>query len=570
MTVQAGQLDTVTRAPATDDTQPLRLQLTPPPVQPLARAGMAALFVVIVGILWYLYLQISRTLHVESDGASNALQAWDMLHGNALLHGWTVTDVSFYTTELPEYMIIEAWRGLNADVLHLAAALSYALLVPLAAVLAKGRASGRTALIRMLIAAGIMVAPQPGPGAFILLFQPDHIGTQVPILLTWLVLDRAPRRWCTPILVGIMLTWIGLADQVILLAGVAPLALVCGIRAFRRREAGYELSLSAAAIISVPVTAGATAVIHALGGYSVLPVGTGLARVGQLPAHLDLAGDGVLGLFGASFQNAPHGWALAFAIVHIAGIALVAWGLCIAVRHFAAIDDIIVQVLTASIIITMAAYVASGKPSTYWSVREIAGILPAGAVLAGRLLAPRIMAPRTAKPRLLAPGRQLAPRPLRPRWHAGGLLASGLAVVLAGYLGALGFAAAMPPASATGQDLVGWLKAHQLTYGISGYGLANAMTMASGNIVAVRPVVAEARRMAPGPHEYSLAWYDPRFHDARYLVLLTHPAPLDPMTSRQARAAFGPPAHQYRYRGFLIMTWRQNLLAKLAPAIRSL
>jgi hypothetical protein len=557
VTVQAGQLDTVGQAYATDDTRPLLVELPPRPVRPLTRVSMAALFVVAVGVLWYLYLHISRTLRVESDGASNALQAWDMLHGNVLLHGWTVTDVSFYTTELPEYLIIEACRGLNADVLHIAAALSYALLVPLAAVLAKGRATGRPALIRVLIAAGIMVAPQPGPGAFILLFQPDHIGTQVPILLTWLVLDRAPRRWYTPVLIGVMLTWTGLADQVVLLAGVAPLALVCGMRAFKRRGAWYELSLSAAAILSVPATAGAAAAIHALGGYTVLPMSSGLARVGQLPAHLVLAADGVLGLFGASFQNAPHGWAMAFAVLHIAGIALAAWGLCIAIRHFIATDDIIVQVLTASIVITIAAYVASGKPSTYWSVREMAGILPAGAVLAGRLLGPRLLA-----------SRRLALR--RVRWPAGRLLTPALAVVLAGYLGALGFAAAMPSAPATGQDLVGWLKAHQLTYGISGYGLANAMTMASGNSVTVRPVVAGVKRMAPGPHEYSLAWYNPRFHDARYLVLLTHPRPLDPMTSKQARTAFGPPAHQYRYRGFLIMTWRQNLLAELAPAIRSL
>ena len=42
---------------------------------------------------------------VNADGASNALQAWDMLHGNLLLHGWWLSDVSFYTTELPQYTL---------------------------------------------------------------------------------------------------------------------------------------------------------------------------------------------------------------------------------------------------------------------------------------------------------------------------------------------------------------------------------------------------------------------------------------------------------------------------------
>jgi hypothetical protein len=168
------------------------------PGRRLAWAWGTALFALAVVLLWICYLHVSRTQRVESDGASNALQAWDMLHGNLLLRGWTVTDVSFYTTELPEYIIVEAVRGLNADVLHVAAALSYALLVPLAAILARGRATGREAVVRMLIAAGILLAPEPGAGVFIVLFQPDHIGTQVPMLLTWRWSWCAVPGPCTP------------------------------------------------------------------------------------------------------------------------------------------------------------------------------------------------------------------------------------------------------------------------------------------------------------------------------------------------------------------------------------
>ncbi len=95
-----------------------------------------------VVLLFWAYLLVSRTQPVSSDGASQALQAWDMLHGNTLLRGWTLTDVSFYTTELPEYMLVEAVRGLHADVLHVSAAISYALLVLTGGLLARGRATG--------------------------------------------------------------------------------------------------------------------------------------------------------------------------------------------------------------------------------------------------------------------------------------------------------------------------------------------------------------------------------------------------------------------------------------------
>src|SRR5580700_9995298 len=106
------------------------------------------------------YLRISRTLAANSDGASQALQAWDLLHGNLLLHGWQLSDVSFYTTELPQYALLEAITGLGSDVVHLAAAMTYTLLVLGAGMLAKGRATGRQGALRAGIAIGIMLAPQ--------------------------------------------------------------------------------------------------------------------------------------------------------------------------------------------------------------------------------------------------------------------------------------------------------------------------------------------------------------------------------------------------------------------------
>ncbi len=106
---------------------------------PLARALAVAIAAV---ALFACYLRQSRTVAVGSDGASQALQAWDLLHGNPLLHGWWVTDVSFYTTELPQYALLELARGLTADVIHVAGAMTYTLLVLAAALLARGRARG--------------------------------------------------------------------------------------------------------------------------------------------------------------------------------------------------------------------------------------------------------------------------------------------------------------------------------------------------------------------------------------------------------------------------------------------
>src|SRR5579863_10532126 len=149
-----------------------------------AAAATAAL-----ALLFVAYLQVSRTYPENSDESNTLLMAWDMLHGNLLLHGWSLSDVSFYTTELPEYAVLERLFGLHTDTAHIGVALTYTLVLLFAVLLALGRAdqrgvsgdpvsgdpvsgstqSGSSALPRILLTAGIMFAPQLGVAVFILL-----------------------------------------------------------------------------------------------------------------------------------------------------------------------------------------------------------------------------------------------------------------------------------------------------------------------------------------------------------------------------------------------------------------
>src|SRR5712691_1605002 len=282
----------------------------------LARWAWLAGLVVAAVVLFIAYLRMSRTYPATSDGADQALQAWDMLHGNWLLHGWTVGDVSYYTTELPEYILVELIRGLGPAVIHVAAAVTYTLLVLVAALLAKGRATGREGVVRALIASGILLAPQLGHGIALLIQQPDHIGTQVPLLVIFIVLDRAPRRWYTPAAIAVMLTWVIVTDRVAVFDAALPLAAVCGIRAFwalvhdRKPLASlwFEVSLVAAGIVSFGAAALVVSAINHLGGYTSLPLPpTTFASAGVIPAHLVLTIEGILTLYGANFAGLSPG-----------------------------------------------------------------------------------------------------------------------------------------------------------------------------------------------------------------------------------------------------------------------
>ena len=70
---------------------------------------------------------------------------------------------------------------------------------------------------------------------------------------------------------------------------------------------------------------------------------------------------------------------------------------------------------------------------------------------------------------------------------------------MACYLAALGYTVTKPSVPAISQNLADWLAAHDLTYGLSSYGLGNTTTLASGETVNVRSVSWENTEVAGGP-----------------------------------------------------------------------
>jgi hypothetical protein len=562
MSVPRRQLSAEADSSPADRDLPGTAAASSPPVRTLsAMARPVAAVAVAAAVLFFCYLRLSQTAAVTADGASNVLQAWDMLHGNLLLHGWWLSDVSFYTTELPQYMLVELVRGLGPDVVHIAAAMTYTLLVVLAGLLAKGRASGRAGLIRFLIAAGIMLAPQLGNAATILILVPDHVGTGVPLLICWLIIDRAQPRWWVPVATGVLLAWVQVADSLALLTGAVPLVIACaarvGYRLVRRRADGqsitgglvscwYELSLAVAAIGSVAAAALASRLIRAAGGYVVWPPSTPLSPIGLLRRHAELAYHGVLTLFGADFAGQRPGIGLLFAAAHLVGVAMAATAFCLALRQFLGSGDLLVPAFAAAIALNLAAYVGSQIPVNIATTREIAIVLPYGAVLAGRLLAGPLIAVR---------------RPARIA------VVAAAACTLLCYLAAIGYDAAQRPVPAEDSDLVAWLARHHLSHGLGSYWQANSTTADSGGLIEVRAAAVRGGLLQRNVlWEAKLSWYDPGSQYANFVVVARQPSTEYVQISAGAAVrAFGQPARTYRFGRYIVMVWNKNLLATLAP-----
>jgi hypothetical protein len=485
--------------------------------------------------LFLCYVTVSRTAPVTSDGAGNALQAWSMLHGNWLLHGWWLSDVSFYTTELPEYMFIEMGRGLTPDLVHVAAGLTYTLLVLGAAWLAKGRSTGWTAVARMLLAGGIMLAPQAA-AVPVLMLSPDHVGSAVPVLVVLLLLDRAPPRWWVPMFTGIVLTGALVADQVLIVTAVLPLLAVSAGRVCygvaRRqplRARWLELSLIGVTVAAVGLSRGVLAIIAAHGGFTVWSVRAGLVSWPQVLTHLKVLPHGLALLFGASTTShaaLAHGLAL----LHLAGLGLAIWGVGAALWRFPRLS-LVDQLLVSAVLINLLAYILLTPGAASYSARDYSAVLPLSAALAGRMAG---------------------------RWLLSARLAPVAAAVLAGYVLSLATVMAAPSAPPPRDArLAAWLLDHHLDYGLGGYGTGNALTLYAGNQVHVVVVVFSHGRCYPLQWEAQASDYYVRRHDATFIVQAWPAAAI--------RRVFGTPDHVYQVGATKVLVWHKNLLEEVQP-----
>jgi hypothetical protein len=527
------------------------------------RLAVLAAYLLAGAVLFTVYLRLSETYPLNSDSANILLIGRDLLHGHLLLHGWYMSDVSFYPTELPQYALLESFLGLHMQTAHVAAAMTYTLTFLLAVLLARSGSTGRVAMIRTLIAAGIMLAPQIGLGVFALDLSVGHIGTAVPLLLTWLLLDKAPARWYVPVLTAVLLTWVLVADPIVYVVGIGPLGLVCAVRVIRGLITGsgrwstriaaqwYELSLGAAAAAAAGLAWVVTTILSHLGGFVVnrLPF---YFRLPRNLHHNAPAAWKVLTIFGANYAGLSGVW-LVLAFLHLASVIVVGWALLRVVLRFFGDISLVDQVLAVAIVANVVLFLLTNAADL--AAHEVAIIVPFGAALAARVLTRRA---RAVKGTTAKDGNQATPssglaRRLRLAGFAAGI------VVLAGYTAGLGYELAQPSAPPANTSLASWLEAHHLTYGLSGYWTSSSVTVDSGNRVQVRALMQYS--MKRDLWMSNIDWYNPKLHYANFIVLDSRPGFMDHWEPQAlVRKYFGRPARTYHTGPYTVMVWNRNLL----------
>lgn len=483
---------------------------------------------------------MAKTMPINADGASNALQAWEMSHGNPLLRGWTVTDVSFYSTELMQYALIELVYGLHENVFRIAAAMTYALLVVLAAMLAKGNATGLAAWTRMGVAVAIMLLPMPGNGYLVAFGGPNHVGTGVPLLLTWLVLDRASghRKWL-PAALTALLAWGQIGDPLVLFIGVFPLAAVSAYRVLRSRDwRGLDGQLVIAAAASVVIGQGFLKLVAAAGGFVAHSPPTEFSSISKWGSHLRLLAEVTAVNYGGYLPDMDGPVEITVGLIRLVGLALACAALVYAVvQIFRSPDgDRVNQILAVAILVNLAAFIASTLPTDLMSARQVSVVLPMGAALAGRVCT---------------------------TWLAPRRLAIPLAAVLVFFSAVFVAHALVDPRPEPKREITAWLDSKNLRHGLGGYWNSNDLSLISGGRVMVIPVI-DRDEIKGYRWESRAQWYDPSRYDARFVIIDVDRPGYG--TVATALKQFGRPVERRDFGQFAVLVYDHNLLVGLKAA----
>ena len=496
--------------------------------RPAGRRRLAAAAWLGAGLaLTALLVRISLTARVMSDGGNNALQAWDLLHGHLLLHGWQIGDANYYFLELPLMALTEAVFGLGDLAQHVSSALTYTLITAAAAAIAVTGSRGAARAARAAAVLAVMAAPLFAGTTFLVLEEPDHTGTSLFILGSILLIDRLPARRLTAPLLLVILTAGQFEDLTVRYVAVPAIIAVCAYRALATRTPrSPDTLLAGTALASVPLSALFGRLWVHLGGFTTAQPRGGLAPAHEWPHHVLVTLANIRVLFGgAPVAGVVPGWkgyfGLACALAGAFGFAWVAWRWRRASRAE--------QLIAAAVVINCGIFAVSTF-ATPGEPHELAAVLPCGATLAARALVPaRIRATKAA-------------------------FASVTATALIAAL-PLAYAATRPAYQSPKAPLAAWLEAHGLTYGVGTYDDGATVTVLSGNRVQLQ-VLHVGYRLERSHYEVREDWYYPARHDATFAVA----NPAQRLPASLIRHDFGPPAATYKVGNWTIMVYKKNLL----------
>lgn len=472
-------------------------------------------------ILFSIFLFASQSVALNSDTVNALLQGKAVANGNVLLHGWTFSNVSFYTTDLLLYGLAIWIGGFHFAILRIVPSIIYTLIVLLSLTLInKPNRRLRIGVLLLLLAFPIEDL------AFTAFSSMDHTDALMFALIAIVLAKLSDKLRIVPyVLVPIILAYASIGDTLTLFIGVIPIAIASLIR--RKWTMG---------ILSVIAGIVAHVVAASIHSFKLYPTYYQFAQLSDLPHHFSYAIHGVLSFTGADFFGDNVGAQSLLSALHIVGTIAVVYVIYRAIRQWRALDYISL-ILVIGIVLDMAAFIFSTFPVNNGSDRYLLAFMVFGSILVARHLDWLTVLNRFKS-------RQM-------------YITTGI-VVLVYAISVFAFPTFNPNQSE--RQVVNFLEQHNMTNGYGSYWSANIMTALSNGKVHIAPTyVTSNSKISEYDWESDDTWYT---HPTNFLVFDTQTG----FNSQEVVNTFGKPSQTYNVGQDSIYVWDHNITPQLQHA----
>lgn len=467
------------------------------------------------------YLRLSFVTPKTSDDAIAFLQAQDILNGNVLLHGWTQSTVTYYTSIVPLYVLGGMFTAHLAALVYAVPPVIYALFVTISMALVGSRLNAGDRFISrviLLLVIGLF-SFYPWDATHSL----SHIPTTILVAAAFylLAIDRAPILASLPLILAYS------GDPFAIWIGLVPIALV-GLYQLALGHQGVGRTLLIVDGVGFLISKLLAAMIPLVGGFVTVEAHP-IAFVPLTRFNWNVLWfiSCILNLFGANFfGRTAFSFDTSVIIIHFLVFLFVVWATVKGVSDARkGTESVFLVLLVTAVVVDVGAFLFSTLPSDSTTVRFLAPVQVFGGLIAAMSW------------------KKTGFRKEQIYWL--------LPVVLAGYLWAF-CRPMLEPADRGPRNVIGFLESHQLTEGYASYSEAGLLTMLSDGKIKVRQVV-----LGPEGNLTRLQWVSAEqwYHaqDARFLVF--GGGSIGNVNAHTAIATWGSPEETKGIDGYTIMIW---------------
>ena len=500
------------------------------------------------------------SLHIfagNSDGATVVLEGQSISSGNLLLHGWSLSNDSFWSIDAMFYAIYVHIEGVKDEALHVVPAFIAALVIVLGLWLVRDEDRSW----RFYFAGGVvfLVLALPNPDlSFFLLQGPWHVGTALYCLVAFAVL--AEDRWNIGLVIAVVVLVAGfLGDLATVTLGMIPVTFAGLTEMVRMRSFRRGLPSAVVGPVAFGIAELSRSILNHLGAFT-LSNGITHAASSRYMTNLGHSMTSMAGLLGVTrlvigpssvlSANAMTNGSGLSRLVRLPLLGIVAIGVAFSIYVF--VRGMIVGVhgdRRSARSLRIDALLLSGiagSVATYVYLCPNNNADYARYLIAGLIFATVLSARTFAR----ALRRMHLPRSILPLTLVGMLLVTSIGI-------ATGSELTKPRAHQPSAQLAVFLERHHLLIGIGDYWSSSIVTVTSGDRVIVRPVITDlTRTIVRYERQSDAAWYDrTKFQFLVYDV--THP--WRAINATTAITTFGRPKVAYVVGNYRVIVWPKPL-----------